>query len=75
MIDGTPHALTLVAAVGSGLVAGVFFAFSSFVMPALRRLPDEQGISAMQSINKAAPTPVFMSALFGSAAVSLAVGI
>ncbi len=75
MIDGTPRVLTLVAAVSSGLVAGVFFAFSSFVMPALRRLPDAEGISAMQAINKAAPTPVFMSALFGTAAVALVVGI
>ncbi len=74
MIDGTPRAITLVAAIGSGLVGGVFFAFSSFVMPALRRLPDDQGISAMQAINKAAPTPLFMTALFGTAAVSLVGG-
>jgi uncharacterized membrane protein len=36
------------------LAAGVFFAFSSFVMPALGRLPAPQGIAAMQSINRAA---------------------
>jgi uncharacterized membrane protein len=43
--------LTVVAALGCGLNAGVFFAFSSFVMAALRRLPPAQGIAAMQSIN------------------------
>jgi uncharacterized membrane protein len=48
-------------------MAGVFFAFSAFVMPALRRLPAAQGIAAMQSINKLAVTPAFMTALFGTA--------
>jgi len=32
-------ALTLFAALGCGLVGGVFFAFSTFVMKALSRLP------------------------------------
>jgi len=59
----------MIAAVGAGLSAGVFFAFSTFVMKALGRLPDTEGISAMQAINKAAPTPAFMAALFGTAAV------
>jgi uncharacterized membrane protein len=58
---------TLVTALGCGLAAGVFFAFSSFVMPALRRLPPAEGIAAMQSINRLALTPVFMTALFGTA--------
>src|ERR1700730_6934140 len=66
MIDNYPRALTLVAAIGAALVAGVFFAFSTFVMTALRRLPDSQGMSAMQAINKAAPSPLFMTALFGT---------
>ena len=57
----------LAAALGCGLSAGVFFAFSAFVMPALARLPSAQGIAAMQSINKLAVTPAFMTALFGSA--------
>jgi uncharacterized membrane protein len=67
--------LTTIAAVGAGLAGGVFFTFSSFVMPALRRLPAEQGIAAMQSINKQAPTPVFMTLLFGTAALSTGLGI
>ena len=33
------------AALGSGLVAGIFFAFSTFVMGALGRLPQAAGIS------------------------------
>jgi uncharacterized membrane protein len=67
--------ITTTAALGSGLAGGVFFAFSSFVMPALRRLPAGQGIAAMQSINKQAPTPVFMTLLFGTAALSAGLGI
>jgi uncharacterized membrane protein len=58
---------TLGTALGCGLSAGVFFAFSAVVMPALGRMPSVQGIAAMQSINKLAITPAFMTALFGSA--------
>jgi uncharacterized membrane protein len=63
--------LVIAAAVGSGLVGGVFFAFSTFVMPALGRLSAAQGTAAMQSINVMAPTPVFMTALFGTGLVSV----
>jgi uncharacterized membrane protein len=55
------------------LVGGVFFAFSSFVMRGLRSLPPAHGIAAMQAINVLAVTPVFMSALFGTAAACLIV--
>ena len=65
------YAATLVTALGCGLIAGAFFAFSSFVMGALGRLPAAQGIAAMQSINILAVTPVFMTALFGTAAACL----
>ena len=60
-------AVTIVAAVGCGLVGGVFFAFSTFVMEALRRRPAAEGIAAMQSINVTVLTPLFMGALFGTA--------
>ena len=39
MIDGSSRVLTLISAVGAGVVAGIFFAFSTFVMKALDRLP------------------------------------
>jgi hypothetical protein len=45
--------LTLAAALGCGLMAGLFFAFSVAVMKALARLPSAEGIDAMQSINVA----------------------
>src|SRR6185436_10873289 len=40
--------LTIGTAVGSGLVGGVLFGFSTFVMRALDRLPAAQGLAAMQ---------------------------
>jgi uncharacterized membrane protein len=60
--------LTVLASLGCGLTAGVFFAFSAFVMKALGRLPPAEGIAAMQSVNAAAVAPAFMTALFGTAA-------
>lgn len=66
--------LTLATALGCGLSAGVFFAFSSFVMPALDRLAPGQSIRAMNSINKLAVTPVFMTALFGTALACVGLG-
>ena len=66
---------TFCAALGSGLVAGVFFAFSTFVMPALARLPPEQGIAAMQAINVAAINRWLMGALFGTAAACLLLAV
>ncbi|HEX2182453.1 MAG TPA: anthrone oxygenase family protein [Rubrobacteraceae bacterium] len=70
-MTGVYYAATLATALGCGLVAGVFFAFSTFVMPALKRVPPANGIAAMQSINELAVTPAFMAALFGTAVACL----
>jgi len=75
MKEGITFALTLLAAIGSGLMGGVFFAFSGFVMKALARLTPAQGVAAMQSINVVAVTPPLMITLFGAALASGAVGI
>ncbi|RWM24787.1 DUF1772 domain-containing protein [Mesorhizobium sp.] len=64
--------LIFIAAIGSGVVGGVFFAFSNFVMPALARLPAAGGIAAMNSINITVITPTFMTALFGTGLICLA---
>ncbi|RUW34279.1 MULTISPECIES: DUF1772 domain-containing protein [unclassified Mesorhizobium] len=61
-----------IAAIGSGVVGGVFFAFSNFVMPAFARLPAAGGIAAMNSINVTVITPTFMTALFGTGLICLA---
>lgn len=68
MIDQVLFALTLFSALGCGLVAGIFFAFSNFVMKALARITSAQGIAAMQSINITVINPWFMVAFLGTAA-------
>jgi len=65
--------LVLLSALGSGLVGGIFFAFSTFVLGALARLPPPQGIAAMQSINIVVINPLFMAAFMGTAALCLIV--
>jgi uncharacterized membrane protein len=67
--------LKLLTALGCGLAAGVFFAFSTFVMPALARLQPPQGIAAMQSLNITAINPLFMIALFGTALACLLLAV
>lgn len=75
MLDRSLFTLTFTAAIGCGLMAGVFFAFSTFVMPALARLQTTQGIAAMQSLNITAINPLFMLALFGTAVACLFLGV
>jgi len=68
-------ALTFLAALGAGLMAGLFFAFSVSVMAALGRLPPAGGISAMQSINVVIVNPLFLVVFFGTAALSILLAI
>jgi uncharacterized membrane protein len=75
MTPRTLFYLTLGAALGCGLVAGVFFAFSNFVMPALARLPPAHGIAAMQKINVTVLNRTFLGVFMGTAAVCLALAI
>ena len=64
--------LLLVAALGTGMIAGTFYAFSSFIMRALGRLTGREGLVAMQAINVAAVTPLFMLGFIGTATLSAA---
>ena len=45
--------LALACALGCGLMAGFFLAFSNCVMKSLARLPPAQGSAAMQGMNVA----------------------
>jgi uncharacterized membrane protein len=67
--------LTLFSALGCGLIAGVFFAFSTFVMSALARLQPPQGIVAMQFINIMVINPLFMTAFLGTAVACILLAI
>lgn len=67
--------LTVLSALGCGLMAGTFFAFSSFVMRGLARVAPERGIAAMQAINVAVMNPVFLSVFMGTTVLCLGLGI
>ena len=71
MLDQVLFVLIFVAAIGTSLVSGIFFAFSSFVMAALGRLPAPHGVAAMQSINVTVLNPGFFLAFFGTGLVCL----
>jgi uncharacterized membrane protein len=64
--------LSGVAVLGTGVAAGIFYAFSSFVMAALGRLPAEQATAAMRSINVTVINASFMLVFLGTAVLSLA---
>jgi uncharacterized membrane protein len=64
-----------ITAIAAAAMGGVFFAFSSFVMRALGRMPPAQGMAAMQSINIVAVTPPFMTLFFGTALACLVLAI
>jgi uncharacterized membrane protein len=74
-MDRLLTASTLLAALGSGLIAGTFFAFSAFVLAALARLQARSGIAAMQSIIVAIKNPLFLTVFFGTAALAALLGI
>ena len=65
--------LTFVSALGSGLIAGTFFVFSVAIMSALRRLPANEGMAAMQSINTVIQNPLFLGVFMGTALTSLVI--
>ena len=62
---------SVLALIGSALIAGVFFAFSNFIMAALGRLESGHGMAAMQSINVVVLNPLFLGIFAGTAIVSL----
>jgi uncharacterized membrane protein len=45
----------LATAAASGVMGGVLFGFSSFVMPALRRLPASHAVTTMQALTERLP--------------------
>jgi uncharacterized membrane protein len=58
----------------TGAMAGLFFAFSTSVMPALEAISPEQAIQAMRSINRKIQNPVFFVALLGAPVAAAAMG-
>ncbi len=66
--------ITFIAILGCGISAGIFYAFSYFVMEATGKLPTPQGIAAMQSINIVIVNPLFLLVFMGTAVLSIVLG-
>jgi len=73
MSDAVMLVVRFAVAIGCGLMAGLFFAFSVSVMRGLGRVPAASGMAAMQSINVAILNPVFLSVFLGTALLCLVV--
>ncbi len=58
------------AALSSGLMAGVYFAFSGFIMKALDKIETAQSVAAMNAINEVILRSMFMPVFFGSSIIS-----
>jgi uncharacterized membrane protein len=63
--------ITLFATIGAGLMAGLFFVFSDFLMRVLDRRPPREAIATMQSINELIVNPLFLLFLVGTALAGL----
>jgi uncharacterized membrane protein len=63
--------VALLGVIGSGLMAGLYFAFSTAVMPALRRLTPAAGAEAMQQVNRVILNPLFLLVFMGTGLVCL----
>jgi uncharacterized membrane protein len=74
-MPGWLTALTFLTALGCGVIGGVFYAFSTFVMRALLRRPAAEAVAAMQAINVAVINPLFLGPFLGTAAASAALMI
>ena len=63
------------AALGTGLIAGVYFTFSTFVMTALGRSGPAHGIVVMNSISSTILQSLFMPVFYGTTLTSIALGV
>ena len=60
------------SAIGCGLMAGIYFAFSTFIMTAFGRLGQAAGIAAMNAINVDIVRSLFMPLFLGTTVVGAA---
>lgn len=74
-MDSAVSILTTTSTVSTGLMAGVYLAFSTGVMGGLRQRPDSEGIATMNAINDVIQNPLFLSLFVGSAASCTALAV
>jgi len=75
MIDVVISGLLWFSAIGCGLLAGLYFAFSAFIMRALGRIEPPAGAVAMNAINSAILRSAFMPLFVGSTLSCLLIAI
>jgi uncharacterized membrane protein len=75
MTDIATTALLWIGAIGCGVMAGLYFAFSAFVMSALGRAGPAVGIAAMNSINVVILRSLFMPLFWGTTLASAALAV
>lgn len=67
--------LLWLSAIGSALIAGTFFAFSTFVMTSFSRIEPAHGIAAMNSINATILGSAFIPVFVGTAAAGAVLAV
>lgn len=75
MLESVVTGLLWFCAVGCGLMAGVYFAFSTFIMTALARIDQAHGIAAMNAINSTILGSLFLPVFFGTTLASAALAV
>ena len=75
MTNGLFFGLTLLTALGSGLMAGAMFVFSNMVLAGLRNTSTPTAIAAMQALNGAVDRSLFLAVFTGTGVLSLVLAV
>ena len=67
--------IIIAAIVGAGLVTGLLFAFSNFVMRALSDVTNEDGMLVMQRINERIINPIFVVLFLGTPVLCVIIAV
>lgn len=65
----------IVGALGSGIIGGIFFAFSTFIMASFASISTESGVAAMNAIDRVILRSWFMPVFVGMVVVSAVLAI
>jgi uncharacterized membrane protein len=75
MLQTITTAFLWFSAIGCGLMAGVYFAFSAFIMRALETIEKSAAISAMQAVNDVILRSLFMPLFMGTTVAAAVLAI
>ena len=67
--------LVVAAITGAGMVTGLLFAFSNFIMRALAELQSDHGMFAMQKINEKVINPLFLFFFLGTPLICVMIAV